>query len=183
MANEYGVDDLLDFLTHASEKGLIPAASAKALAVAARNVLGILGEDERKDMRTLDLDAVIRRFSNKRAKDFNPSSLKEYGRRVRRAVELFVTWRDDPANFSVKTRTTTNARKKEGKNRVAATDVTAEDVVPVIASNAVREGGRSYQSAVQIRPGVVVTISNIPSDLTTAEAKRLAQFVEMFGVD
>ena len=46
MANSYSADDLLEFLDHAGDKGLMPAATAQALAVATRNVMGILAEDE-----------------------------------------------------------------------------------------------------------------------------------------
>ncbi len=67
MANGYSKADLLDFLAHASDKGLMPAATATALGVASRNVLGVLGDDEGDDLRKLDLEAVIKRFNNKRA--------------------------------------------------------------------------------------------------------------------
>ena len=97
MANSYSADDLLEFLDHAGDKGLMPAATAQALAVATRNVVGILTENEKADLSQLDIDAAIKRFTNKRAKDFNPSSLKEYGRRIRRAVELFLAWREGSA--------------------------------------------------------------------------------------
>src|SRR5437660_1086059 len=112
MTNAYSMDDLLEFLDHAGERGLMPAATAQALAVATRNVLGMLTDEEKRDLGSQDLDSVIKRFNNKRAKDFNPSSLKEYGRRVRRAIDLFLNWRADPANFTVKTRTTTSSRRK-----------------------------------------------------------------------
>lgn len=36
-----------------------------------------------------------------------------------------------------------------------------------------------YDTALPIRPGHVVTISNIPHDLTTTEAERLAQFIRL----
>lgn len=87
-------------------------ATAQALAVATRNFRGILPSDEESDLDQLDLDAMIKRFNNKRAKDFNTASLKEYGRRIRRAVELFLRWRENPANFTVKTRTTGIPRKQ-----------------------------------------------------------------------
>ncbi len=177
MSNGYSADDLLDFLSHASDRGLIPAATAQSLAVAVRNVLAILSAEERSDVRNLDLDGVVKRFTNKRAKDFNPSSLREYGRRLHRAVQLFKAWRDDPANFSVKTRSTANSRKAEQKPR---SDATVDDDLPTSPMTH-RQGG--YQSAFPIRPGTVVAITNIPSDLTAGEAERLAQFIRMLAVE
>lgn len=182
MANGYSVADLLDFLTHASDKGLMPAATSMALAVASRNVLGVLDGDELDDVRRLDLDGVIKRFNNKRARDFNPSSLKEYGRRVRRAIELFLSWRENPANFTVKTRTTTtNARRKDNVSRPEPPAAEPSKIGGPSVTPAQESGG--YQSAIPIRPGTVVTVLNIPSDLTSAEAERLAAFVRMLAVE
>jgi hypothetical protein len=176
MANGYSVDDLLDFLAHASDKGLMPAATATALGVATRNVLGVLDAPEREDVRRLELDGVIKRFTNKRARDFSPSSLKEYGRRVHRAIDLFLSWRGDPANFTVKTRATTTATKKDRASRTETVAATAESRESLVMSPQ-KDGG--YQSSFPIRPGTVVTIVNIPADLTLAEAERLAKFVKM----
>jgi len=177
MANAYSADDLLEFLDHAGDKGLMPAATAQALAVATRNVLGILTDDEKSDLRQVDLDAAIKRFTNKRAKDFNPSSLKEYGRRIRRAVDLFLSWREDPANLAVKTRTTAGPRKREkelGSDEFMARGTSTEQVPDEVAG--------TYRSAIPIRPDLVVTLVNIPNDLTSAEAERIAGFVRMLAL-
>jgi len=177
MANAYSADDLLEFLDHAGDKGLMPAATAQALAVATRNVLGILAENEKADLSQLDVDAAIKRFNNKRAKDFNPTSLKEYGRRVRRAVDLFLGWREDPANFTIKTRTTGAPRKKDqgpGNSEPATRAPPTEQLPDEVAG--------TYRSSVPVRPGLVVTLVNIPNDLTNAEAERIASFVRMLAL-
>ena len=171
------MEDLLDFLDHAGDRGLMPAATARALAVASRNVLGVLTEEERRDLSTQPIDSVVKRFNNKRARDFNPSSLKEYGRRVNRAVELYLTWRDDPANFSVKTRTTGNARRREKSIEEPAGQFTSE------GSEFGGQRGDTYQTALPVRPGVVIRLLNVPHDLSKAEADRLADFVKMLAVD
>ena len=172
MANGHSADDLLEFLDHAGDKGLMPAATAQALVVATRNVLAILSDEEKADLRQLDLDAAI-----KRARDFNPSSLKEYGRRIRRAVELFLTGREDPANFTIKTRTTSAPRKKDkgSGNSEPATREATEQAPDGVAG--------TYRSSVPVRPGLVVTLVNIPNDLTSAEAERIAGFVRMLALD
>jgi len=176
MENAYSSDDLLEFLDHAGSRGLMPAATATALAVASRNVFGVLTDEERRDLSGLDIDLVVKRFANKRAKDFNTSSLKEYGRRVKRAVELFLSWRGDPSNFSVKTRSTTSSRKKErGSELIGTGDPTASPGAP-------SQHG-TYQSSIPVRPGYVLTLLNIPYDLTSAEAERISKFVKMLAID
>ncbi len=177
MAIAYSADDLLEFLDDASDKGLMPAATAQALAVATRNVLGILSDDEKADLSQLDLEAAVRRFTDKRAKDFNPTSLKEYGRRIKRAVELFLSWREDPANFRIRTRTTTVPRTREkglGGSELMVRDASMERAPDEVAG--------TYRSAVPIRPGLIVTLINIPNDLTSAEAERIAGFVRMLAL-
>ncbi|WP_298135107.1 hypothetical protein [Acidiferrobacter sp.] len=177
MANAYSMDDLLEFLDHAGDRGLMPAATAQALVVATRNILGILTEDEKTDLSQLDLNAAIQRFANKRAKDFNPASIKEYGRRVRRAVELFLSWREDPANFTIKTRTTSAPRRKdrEVEYSVPATREAPGEQIP-------GETAGTYRSAFPVRPGLVVTLVNVPNDLSSTEAERLANFIKMLAV-
>ncbi|MFZ1701885.1 MAG: hypothetical protein WBO10_05380 [Pyrinomonadaceae bacterium] len=184
MTNNYSLEDLLDFLSHTGNKGMMPTATSRALAVAVRNVFGVLDEDEQKNIGELDLNSVIKRFNNKRAKDFNPGSLKEYGRRVQRAIELYEQWKENPAEFSVKTRST-GARRKTG--RTTQTDINHHEPAPSSATYPVtpippgRRG--TFQSSFPVGPGRVVTLSNIPEDLTSGEADKLAQFVRLLAVE
>lgn len=177
MPNAYSMDDLLEFLNHAAKRGLVPTATAQALAVASRNVLGVLTDDEKKDLGQVDIDAAIRRFTNKRAKDFNPSSLKVYGQRTQRAITLFLDWRKDPANFTVKTRAPRSTAKRHNGT---PDDRPQPPDAPAAAVPAQSDG--TYQSSLPVRPGVVVTLSNVPSDLTSAEADRLAGFIKLLAV-
>jgi hypothetical protein len=178
MSNTYSVEELLAFLEHAAERGLMPAATAQALAVASRNVFGVLSDQEKPDVRQLDLDAVIRRFQNKRARDFSTDTLKEYDRRVRRAVKQFMEWREDPANFRSPTRSTTSGRKRKSglENMGGAESSSMSSGVSWSAAPG------TYQTMLPLAPGRIVTLANIPQDLTQAEAERLAQFVRMLVV-
>lgn len=180
MTTEYSVEDLLEFLNHASDRGLIPAATAQALGVACRNVFGILSGDEKQDVRVVDVDTVFKRFANKRAKEFNPSSLKEYRRRVSRALDLFKNWRESPADFSVKTRTNTQRKAKQNVTKMVVPGLLSDDDATVTTPFAA--GDDAYQSSFPIRPGRVITLLNVPTDLSVAEADRLAQFVKMLAL-
>lgn len=46
----------------------------------------------------------------------------------------------------------------------------------------VRSSSGGFASSVSIRPDWVVTVMNIPPDLTAAEADRLAQFVKLLAL-
>jgi len=189
MQNGHSVEDLLDFLSHTGERGLMPTATATALAVAVRNVFSVLDERERTNIPMDDIDGVIRRFNTKRARDFNPASLKEYGRRVKRAVDMYLKWKEDPANFSVKTRATNTTKKKDraaaketGPSSVRSPSDEAEHTfVAASASAPQSSAGSGYQTAFPVRQGQIVTVSNIPYDLSPAEAERLADFIRLLA--
>ncbi|MGQ0642860.1 MAG: hypothetical protein ACT4P6_19110 [Gemmatimonadaceae bacterium] len=119
----------------------MPATTAQALAVASRNVLGVLSDQEKANVDAQDIESVIRRFNNKRV------------------------------------RATPSARKKD---KVLTADFSEAPNVAAEATTTARPG--TYQSALPVRPGVVVTIANVPYDLTPAEAERLANFVRMLAV-
>jgi hypothetical protein len=178
MANAYSLDDLLEFLAHAGDRGMMPAATASALAVAARNVFGVLADDERKDLSRISVAEAVKRFNNKRAKEFSSSSLKEYGRRVQRAVALFQEWRENPADFSPKTRATKGSGGKRKE-----TSLPDDLPQPNIHSAAPAPATGGYSSSFPVRADWVVTVSNVPSDLNAAEAERLAKFVRMLAFD
>lgn len=191
MSNEYGATALLEFLGHAADRGLMPAATAQALGVACRNIFQVLEDEEKADLRALDLDAVVKRFSNRRAHDFNPRSLREYGRRLKRAVEIFIAWRTDPAGFSVQTRAPKRAVKSGRGAPPRATHASGSDhgaaaLVPVSANATVvpLTGTLTevYNTSFPVRPGMVVTLMGVPADLTSAEAERLAGFVKVLAV-
>ena len=176
MTVNYSADELLAFLDYAAEKGLMPAATATALQVASRTVFAILTDPERADVRKLDLDAVTRRFENKRARDFTPGTLTTYGSRVRRAVAQFITWADNPGNFRPRTRSTAamRAKRQDQETEHSGEDLTDAPRTPPSAPG-------SYQTAFPLRPGSVVTLLNVPEDLTPAEAKRLSDFITMLA--
>ena len=184
MATEYGAAAVLDFLLHAGERGLLPAATASALAVGCRTVFEILDDGEAADLRAVDLNTLVNRFSNRRARDFNPSSLKEYGRRVHRAWELFSAWKADPANFSPKGRTTSAKISREPKkaDRRSISDPMTNSFPAAVTVNAIaNESPDFFTSTFPIRRGHLVTIANLPADLTVDEAERLASFVRLLG--
>jgi hypothetical protein len=192
MTDRHTLEDLIGFLDHASTRGLMPAATAQALAVATRNVFSVLDDAERDDVAFGDLDKVLRRFEIKRARDFTPETLREYGRRVRRAADLYLRWKADPANFTVKSRTTSARRRDRSNSRPRGSSgempTATGEVDSLPAAAGVTPGPAAppsppgtYQTSLPVRPGHVVTIGHIPLDLTSAEAERLAQFVRLLA--
>jgi hypothetical protein len=176
MSNEYSVGDLLEFLEHSADRGLMPPATANALAVACRNVFAVLSDSEKQDVRNLDVEGVIRRFQNKRAKDFSTDTLAEYGRRVKRAIQLYADWKANPGGFRAPRRTTRSSKKRGDE----AEQETIDEPTGSVSNYPTAPG--SYQTAIPLAPGRIVILHNVPSDLTAAEAERLAAFVRMLPI-
>jgi hypothetical protein len=185
MSTDFGADAVREFLMHAGERGLLPTATASALAVGCRTVFELLSAEEAADLRAVDLHAVADRFAEQRATDFSPGTIKEYVRRVHRAWELFAAWKADPAHFSTARRATV-AQIRRSVLSVVGGD-TADDAgsLPRKSSEhsaVLHESWRhTYDSTIPIRAGHLVTVANIPTDLTVEEAERLGSFVRLLA--
>lgn len=173
-------EGLLAFLDVAATRGSLPRATAAALTVASRRVMEVLTAKERANLLNVESAAVVKRFNRKFADHYSAGSLNEYGRRFERALELFKQWNANPTNFSVPTRLTKRARasKAVADSAHGGTGTPPEDPAP-----AMQAGASSFHSSFPVRPGTVVTLLNVPSDLTKAEAERLAQFIRMLAVE
>jgi hypothetical protein len=172
-------EGLLAFLEVSATRGALPRATAAALTVASRRVMEVLTAKERANLLNVEPVVVVKRFNHKFADHFSAASLKEYGRRFERALELFKQWNAAPSNFSVPTRLTKRARQA----RAAVDPAHEESRVSVEGHSPAPAGAPSFHSSFPVRPGTVVTLLNIPSDLTRAEADRLAQFIKMLAVE
>ena len=91
--------DFLAFLDWMSEKGLMAKNTVAARKAAASKVLGILSDDEAQDVTVLDLDTVMRRFTNLEGRGYTPGSLTTYFSRLRSALDDFKVYLDKPLNF------------------------------------------------------------------------------------
>src|SRR6266480_5519400 len=89
---------LVDHWTWAAEKGVMNRNSAWGLRAACSQVLSVLDNWEQIDVASLNVDDLIKRFKNLRARDFNPSSLDAYDKRFRSAVTSFLAYVRDPSS-------------------------------------------------------------------------------------
>ena len=166
--------DLLKFLDFLQDKGLMNADTVGSRRVAVTAVLGILDEDEASDVRTVDMDSLMTRFVNKKGNGFKPESLKLYKARASKALEDFVFYKKDPLSF--KPGLTTRGTKSAAENTREAKD--SQDVTrPQKTAQTQGLGTETLVFPIPIRPGVVIKIAGIPSDLTTSEAKRVSSVI------
>jgi len=166
---------LIEFLTFAAEKGLLPANTAGAYRAACREVLAAVEPDGWEDVnvRTVDTDDYASRFERLRMGKLKPESLLTYKSRFRNSVQMYIKYLESPSTWRYTAERPSSGRKKPGS---AAVDV--DDAPPV--EGRVRAGSIEYPFP--LRPGLVVKL-HLPSDLTRPEAKRLAAFIDALSVD
>ncbi len=123
--------DLINHWNWAAEKGLMNKNSAYSFRSACTQVLSVLDDWESIEVSELDIDDLILRFKNLKAKKFKPQSLAAYDRRFRRAVQLFNDYVSDPSRWKPSNIVSTG-EKKRSKNDETGTEVT---------SGSVNEGG------------------------------------------
>jgi hypothetical protein len=77
------------------------------------------------------------------------------------------------------------SRAATKKDRDAQADSSGSNVgvFPEAERQPTQNARGGYQSAFPVRSGRVITLLNVPEDLTTNEAERFALFVRMLGVE
>lgn len=170
----------LEFMEYLAEKGLMARATARARKAAISKVLGILDENESKDVTAIDLDAVMSRFGHLQGKGYTPQSLVTYRSRVRAALDDFSSYVQNPLAFKP------SLQPRERKSN-------SDKIVPSsernVSGSAVPEAGRQANSPIAgpmassilpipIRAELTIHIQGLPFDLTGAEAKKIAAVIQ-----
>ena len=160
--------DFLAFLDWMSEKGLMAKNTVAARKAAANKVLGILSDDEAHDVTVLDLDAVMRRFTNLEGKGYTPGSLTTYLSRLRSALDDFKLYLDKPLQFRPGVQQRERHRPEVQKETPPAAPTGNGETISSRAPNAL---------SIPIRPGTMIVIHGLPYDLNEAEAAKIANVI------
>jgi hypothetical protein len=175
---EFTEAEALKFLDWLADKGLAHPGTVKTRKIAVARILGVLDDGEKRDLRTLDRDAVFRRFVNKNARDFSPASLQTYRSRFDTALDDFFRYCENPAAFRpAPVRGPRQARPQETTDaRSAATSLT-QRAVPVAPLHTILPNTQTVSVPFPVRVGHVIHLQNVPADLTVDEAQRLGRFI------
>ncbi len=176
----YSTSELLKFLDYASEKGLMKPATANSQRAACSQVFAVLEETERQDVRSLSLEAAFERFTNLKGSNLKPDSMRTYKHRLEKAIEGFLNYKKDPANWRPSVQARMRAGKKNGSEKRPIREG-EHDMEPVRQG----EGGGAAPLVIPfpLREGVVIRIAGVPTDLKTSEAKRMAAFIATLATD
>jgi hypothetical protein len=166
----------------ASEKGLMNTTSARLLRTASEQVLSIEEGWENQDVDGLDIEETFRRFQNLKGRNLAPQSLKDYKRRFSQAVTSFLDYVRDPSNWkgpvTERPKKADSSSENHSGQRVKPTASNSRRAQP----SSIGSNGQLIEYPFPIRVGVTARIS-LPSDLTAAEGKRLANFIGSLAID
>jgi hypothetical protein len=151
-----------------SDRGLMAKNTVATRKAAASKVLGILSSDEAKDVTVLDLDDVMRRFTNLEGKGYTPGSLTTYLSRLRSALDDFKVYLDNPMSFrpGVQPR---ERRKPDARKEAALAAANGQAHIPSAPATNVL--------SIPIRPDIVIAIQGLPYDLSEGEAAKIANVI------
>lgn len=181
-AEKYSEKAFFKFLDYLAEKHLVNKMTVRNRRNTAIQVLGILVEAEKKDLRDLDIEQLFVRFENKNPHKYKPESLSVYKSRFRAAMDDFLTWAESPSSFKpsspTRKRVQKSAQKKEKSIEAKTVAATAPDDKAQYAQEA-----QEVIVPVPIRPGLILKLVNVPSDLKESEAKKVAAVIMALASD
>jgi hypothetical protein len=172
------------FLDWAEKKGELPASTVQNWRGASIKVLEI--EDDWGDVNVVDfdLDEHLRRFETLRRAAYTTGSMAAYKSRARTGIEAYRAWESGSSDWKPKNAGATRVRLKAGSKKPGSP--TSVTLTPAEVPKSGVSGYIPHHSALieypfPLRPGVRALLA-LPEDLTEAEAKRLAKFVETLAV-
>jgi hypothetical protein len=164
--------DLVNHWDWAASKGDMNANSANALKTACTRVLEVDKGWETLDITSLDVESLLKRFRNLKAKAYTPDSLREYERRFRKAYSSYMAYVQDPTSWKVASRGSSPRNTKADK---AQPEAAKSSSAPTPAHGLV-------EYPFPLREGRIVRLV-LPADLKSAEVKRLTAFLATLVVD
>lgn len=188
-ATTYTKAALFAFLKKAETTGIYKANTVSGLRAAAIQLLEDIQDNE--DVRAIDVEQTVQRYHNKHPSKLSPASLGEYQRRLRRLLEEFSGFNENPAGYKPKGRVTaTNNNKTAGKGdqktqakrpdtKPTQLDVTAQSMhMASVSAPSVPMLRLSYP----IRDDVLAEIA-VPRGMNSEEARRLCAFIMTLARD
>lgn len=187
MVKDYSLDALNRFLEYALERGLLKAETAKSRRTAVNKILEKITDEQRADVRKVNLELEAEHFANRQGAGYIPSSLLTYKSRAKTALADFVSWVDNPMAFrpsgagngkaGLKNGAAT-AKKAKTPPKVEVTESPTREAPAAAAHSApVVEQLAGLTFPVPIRAGLIVQLCGIPFDLTVGEAEKIAQVI------
>ncbi len=177
--NDYSTKNILNFLVMVGKESIIGPQTARSRHSSVSKVLvnGIhLDNNERADVRNLDVEAVIKRIKEQYDGHYSPNSLQTHCSHVRCGVNDFIEYNDDPSKFPPGCYQITPARQHRQLNRG---NKTPHRPLASPSTNQPQDIKiTTFDLQVPVKGGEhMVTISSIPKDIGSNDIKRISALI------
>ncbi|WP_368872366.1 hypothetical protein [Proteus terrae] len=165
---ELSVQAFKDFLESLMSLNIMKEATARNLKNSSARLLTVVKEEEMSDVTKLDLNVLAERYIEITEPKPNDTSIKAYKSRMESAINKFKAFQ---ANEDIPYNPISNRQEEEKELAKEAPEIELKNDQP-----------SSYSLPVVIRPesGTTVTISGIPTDLTSEEAERISSILKVY---
>lgn len=175
-------EELLKFLGYVGNKGLLSPATVESRKASVNKVLGILDEEEAADVSKIDLDDVMRRFANLHGQGYTADSLRTYKSRTKSSIDDFLRYVDNPLGFKV------GGPRRERRPKVGRSNGDRQEAAPTVPTSSGTHSAAIPAASigivpVPIRSDLTVHIQGLPFDLTSREAKKIANVILAMATD
>ena len=163
----------------AANKGLMNKNTASAFRAACTQVLKVQDNWEGTDVTQLDVDQLLKRFQNKRGKDFKPESLTAYKRRFRQALRSFLNYTREPGRWDP------IGKKGSSQSYPHIRQTSAQEPSSLslgMGKSDSSEDSPMLQYPFPLREGRTAYLI-LPEDLTSGEVRRLWAFMSTLVTD
>lgn len=174
-SESYTAEALLNFLKQAGMAGLINPATARARRKALEQLGDELTDDERRDIRRIDIDDLVSRFHKLEGSSIRSETLQIYAQRVSAALADYLGWLETPDSF-------TRARRERPRAFSRGESLTPEQRAAEQVTLETIENPSSVVP-IPIREDHVVYLANLPLNLNADEADKIARVIRAFADD
>ncbi len=178
-AEDYKYEMLVNFLRQSTIEGLLNPAVAKSRLSAVENLMVEMTDDEKTDIRKVNIDNLCARFHKLHDSSIRPEVLALYNKRMNAALVDYFSWLDDPKSFySIGGDTI----KKDKRYQMSEKEVSFEEKALEEITLATTDRATDIFS-IPLREDRTIFVQNLPLDLTPQEARKIAKVIEALAIE
>lgn len=166
---DYSIKSFREFLESLPDLNIVNDATARNLRDSSFRLLTVLGADiVGGDIRDYSVASLVKSYEEAAETKPSEASMQAYKSRMQSAIEKFIAYQDG----AIEAQPVSSPEKKERKKVVPRKKTVRDEDV----------GIKTFELPIPLRGDLIVTIGNLPRDLTKEEAKRISTIVESFAV-
>ncbi|NIY91118.1 hypothetical protein [Vibrio diazotrophicus] len=167
----YSVENYKSFIDYIENNQLVKESTLVNWKSAPLNVLSVLSPEEGKDLTQFTVDELVETFKTRNGKDLSEGTVTTYRSRLNKGLTEFFNYVRLGDDYEPHAKTSDIQSSKNEKPSAAPTNKPEQVKVK-------KETVETYTLPFPLRAGVMVKITDLPTNLTAEEAERIAAFVK-----